>query len=107
MTHLESMCVYAIPMRSIVNGKIISTFPPEVLMKVDIKVSQLWDNKYSKYKYNFKKLEDIEKYIKNCEEAAAIPNITDTTFYEKLLEKNKDQFGSLKQLEQRQNKLNR
>jgi hypothetical protein len=94
--------IYAIPMRYDDNDAIKSTFSPETLMKTDIKITTtIWDKKYSKYKYNLKIEKDVYAYVETCKAAAAIPPLTDRNFYKNLLDANKDQFGSSKQLKER------
>ena len=94
--------IYAIPMRFIDNNIVKSTFTQEILMKTDIKVTTtIWDTKYAKYKYDLKIEKDIRAYVATCEEAAAIPQLTDREFYKNMLDANADLFGSLKQLKER------
>ncbi len=103
-SNLTTNEVYAIPMRYYDNDVIKSTFLPEILMKTDIKITtNIWAKKYSKYKFDFKIEKDVYAYVETCRKAAAIPPLSDRDFYKNLIDANKDQFGSLKQLKERKN----
>jgi hypothetical protein len=68
--------------------------------------SHLWLNSKLKkiYKHDFKTKEGILSYVKACEEASKIPELTDRNFYSNMIDANKYKFGSKKQLADR--KLN-
>ncbi len=90
-------------MRYYDNDIINSTFPPEILMKTDIKIeTTIWKKKYSKYKFDLKNEKDIHAYVETCKSAAAIPKLTDQNFYKNLIDLNANQFGSEKQVKRRQ-----
>ena len=101
LSNLITKEIYAIPMRKIKKNIVKSTFPPDILMKTDIKVSQIWDTKYAKYKYDLKTEKGIRAYVATCEAAAAVPQLTDREFYKNMLDANAEKFGSLKQLAER------
>ena len=105
ITEIDTKIVYAIPMRKKnKKNEIVSTFTEEQLMKSSVRPSEDWKNRYSIYKYNLNKDEEIRKYVKSCEDAYNTPELTDRKFYENIIEKNKDKFGSKKQLKELENK---
>ena len=98
ISNLATSEIYAIPMRIISDNIVQSMFNEDTLMKIDIKVSNIWDTKYAKYKYDLKTEQGIRAYVATCEAAEAIPELTDREFYKNMINTNKHMFGSLKQL---------
>ena len=101
ISNLVTHEIYAIPMRIISDNIVQSMFNEDTLMKIDINVSQIWDKKYAKYKYNLKTEKDIYAYVATCQTAANVPILTNRDFYKNMIDANKDMFGSLKQIKER------
>ena len=105
VSNLVNNEVYAIPMRVIKdNGVITSFFTSEQLMKTAIRLSVEWKEIHKKFKHDFKTQNGVISYVKACEEASKVPELTDRDFYKNLIDENKDKFGSLKQLADRKSK---
>ena len=104
VSDLVNNIVYAIPMRVVTNEIIISFFTAEQLMKINIKFGDKWKEDHKQFKHDFKIKEDILSYVKECEKANKIPELTDRNFYKNMINENKDEFGSRKQVLER--KLN-
>jgi hypothetical protein len=104
VSNLENNLVYAIPMRVMKNEIITSFFTDKQLMKKNIGFGLKWKKDHEQFKYNFKTNEGIILYVKACEEASKIPELTDRNFYSNMIDVNKDKFGSKNQLADR--KLN-
>ena len=100
ISNLVTKEIYAIPMRIISNNIVKSMFSEDILMKESIFISLEFKTKYTKYKYDLKKEQDIHSYVVACEAAAMIPELTDHEFYKNMLDANKDKFGSLKQIKE-------
>jgi hypothetical protein len=98
VSDLVNNIVYAIPMRIIKDNVVISFFTTRQLMKETIWFGLKWKENHKQFKYDFKNNEDILSYVKACEDANKIPKITDKKFYTNMIDENKDQFGSKKQL---------
>jgi hypothetical protein len=93
--------VYAIPMRVMTNEIITSFFTDEQLMKRTIHFGLKWKEVHEQFKHDFKNKEGVISYVKACEDASKIPKLTDINFYTTIIDANKDQFGSKKQLKYR------
>jgi hypothetical protein len=92
--------VYAIPLRTLRSelDEVTSFFTTEQLMKTGIRLSVEWKKNHKQFKYDFKIKEDIIKYVKACEDAAKIPELSDKNFYKNMIDENKDKFCSKKKL---------
>lgn len=92
ITNLNQRSIYALPVRAIRDNKVICQFEDAALMKTDWWLSVEWKNKYADYLFDMKDGKSVQRYIQNCKAAAAIPPLTDTSFYANLLEANKNSF---------------
>jgi len=102
VSDLVNNIIYAIPMRVVSNdGMIISFFTDEQLMRKTIYLSVEWKNLHEQFKYDFKTKEGIVLYVKACGNASKIPELTDRNFYRNMINENKDEFGSKKQVLER------
>lgn len=78
---------YAFPMRRLNRkGKSVSFFSSEILMKSTFSLSKANREKYKMFLYNFKTVKGCQEYVKACEKAAAIPPLTDKTFYSSMFD---------------------
>ena len=105
LSDLVNQIVYAIPMR-IINDELISSFfSVEKLMKTTVRLGVKWKESNKQFKHDLKTKEGILSYVKVCEEASQIPQLTDRSFYKNMIDDNKDKFGSLKQLSDKKNNV--
>ena len=104
VSDLVNNIVYAIPMRIINNDITISFFNTKQLMKNTVYFNNNWKETHKQFEHDFKTKEGVISYVKACEEASKIPQLTDINFYTNMIDENKDKFGSIKQLAER--KLN-
>ena len=99
ITEIESKIVYAIPMRVInINKKSVSFFSETELMKNAIAYSIPWKEKHSSFRYDLNIESDTRKYFDACKNAYLIPKLDDIKFFDNMIEKNMEKFGSRKQL---------
>ncbi len=105
LTNITTKIVYAIPMRKHEENKVVSQMSEQALMCLFIYLSAAWTKSFEKYKYDFSKQHDVEKYVVNCIAASKIPQLSDKDFYAKMIQKNKHLFGSKKMF--KQNKLDK
>jgi hypothetical protein len=101
VSDLKNNIVYAIPMRIIKDNIVNSFFTIDQLMKINIKFGPQWKENHKQFKHDFKTEEGILSYVKACEEASKIPQLSDQSFYTNIINENEDNFGSEKQLEAR------
>lgn len=92
ITNLNRRTVYAIPVRKFHESNVICQFDDIALMKTHWWFSVEWKNKYADFLFDMNDGESIQHYIRNCKAAAAVPPLTNTSFYNDLLEANKDSF---------------
>jgi len=85
VSDLVNNIVYAIPMRVLKNKVIDSFFTTEQLMKRNITFSNKWKEDHKQFKHDFKTIEGKYSYIKACEIAATIPELTDREFYKNMI----------------------
>jgi hypothetical protein len=100
VSDLINSIIYAIPMRVMTNGIITSFFTTEQLMKTTVKFGPKWKEDHKQFKHDFKNSESALSYVKACETANAITQLTDREFYTNMIKENKDKFGSRKQLKE-------
>jgi hypothetical protein len=104
VSDLKNNLVYAIPMRIIKDDIVNSFFTADQLMKVVVTFGPQWKENHKQFKHDFSTKDGALSYVKACEEAYKIPQLTDQSFYKNMIDANKDKFGSKKQLADR--KLN-
>jgi hypothetical protein len=85
-------------MRIMIDKIVTSFFNAEQLMKAAVWFGIKWKENHNQFKYDFKNKNDIFSYVKACEEASKVPQLTDRQFYSNMINENKDKFGSKKQL---------
>jgi hypothetical protein len=98
VSDLVNNTVYAIPMRVMTNEIVTSFFTSEYLMKTSVYFGPKWKEEYKHFKYELKTSDNTLSYVNACENANKIPQLTDRDFYKNMVDKNKDKFGSRKQL---------
>lgn len=92
VTDIHQHSIYALPVRKRQKDKVVCQFEDSALMKTSWWLSVEWKNKYADFLFDMKDEKSIQRYIQNCKAAAAVPPLTNTTFYSDLLEANKDSF---------------
>ena len=90
VSDLENNLVYAIPMRVMTNEIVTSFFTRDQLMKITITFGPKWKENHKQFKHDFKTNDGILSYVKACEEASKIPQLTDRDFYINMINENKD-----------------
>jgi len=86
--------VYIINMRKFDKDKqqIVSTLSPSELMNKTVNITTKWKKDYAKNMHDLSILAGIKSYIKACQEAKDIPQLSDSTFYDKIIQDNSDIF---------------
>ena len=105
VTDLENNIVYAIPMRVMANETVTSFFTVKQLMRYTVWFGIKWKEDHKQFKHDFKTKEGVLSYVKACEEASKVPQLTDRSFYKNMINDNEDKFGSLKQLSDKKNNV--
>jgi len=105
VSDLINNVVYAIPMRVMIDEICTSFFTTEQLMKNTVGFGSKWKENHNQFKHDLKTTEGIISYVKSCEEASKIPQLTDRSFYKNIIDDNKDKFCSLKQLSDKKNNI--
>lgn len=104
---MEANMVYALPMQRLVEGKIVSFFTEKQLMACTVTICKDWVYRHSKYLHDLKTDEGIKGYTGACETASQLPQISDRTFYNKMLERNQIKFGTPRQKQLKTDKLSK
>lgn len=101
VTDIEKNEAYALPMRVVRDGKVVSYFSEQELMRRSLTCSAKWKGANKQHLYDLKDLAGIRAYINACTLASKVSKLTDRAFYSDMIAANKDMFGSKKQLQQR------
>lgn len=95
ITDVNNSIVYAIPMRQSVSDEIHSFFSEDDLMRGTFRFHEAWKAEYIKYKFDFSKFDQIQKYYDHCQLSSQIKYLTDKTFYSNLISINAEKFGTV------------
>ena len=106
ITHIAFKTVYALPMRKVEDGAILSYLTEEELMVGSVAFNQKWQQRHVRYRYDMSNDSDVRRYIAHCTAASGIPKMTDQHFYSDLLTSNALKFGSKKQIKERKAQAN-
>jgi hypothetical protein len=93
VSDLVNNIVYAIPMRVMIDEIVTSLFTTNKLMKNTVEFGPKWKEDHKQFKHDFKSKDGVLSYVKACEEASKIPQLTDKNFYTNMIDDNKDKFG--------------
>lgn len=97
IVNIPTKTVIAIPTRKYDNHEVVSTFTAKELMtNGTIKISIAFKHRFSEYILDMEKVDDIMKYYKICQESKNIPFLSDKSFYDNLVNNNKDKFFPIK-----------
>lgn len=91
ITNLHEKVCYVLPMRVKNGNEIVSQFSEKDLMRDGIHLSKKWLKTLLRFEIDNE--QDMERYIKTCCDAHAIPPLTDKKFYNDIVQKNADKFG--------------
>ena len=99
VTDTKEEVAYVMSMR-IVNrdGTVTPLHGVEILMKDTIEISLKWREKHKQFKHDLKTPEGTKSYVDACIAAGKIPPLTDRTFYTKMCDDNREEFGSKRQM---------
>ena len=102
VTVLKYGIAYIMSMR-VVNrdGTVTSFHSAETLMKPTIKFGPQWRELHKQFKHDLKTPEGTKSYVDACITAGKIPPLTDRTFYKKMCDDNREEFGSKRQMAER------
>lgn len=97
ITQLEDDCAWTIPMRHIKDDRVESTLTEEQLMKTSVDHTLKWRRAHAQYYHDLTTEDGAKSYVAACAAAAAVPPLTDRTFYSQMLKDNDHLFGSEQQ----------
>lgn len=69
-------------------------FAERALMVRTVPLTKAWREKHARYWYDFSQPEDVKKYVPFWQEAAQVPNLSDSSFYSEIIKRNQTLFGS-------------
>lgn len=99
VSDLGANVVYALPMRIKRNdGGVDSFFTARELMRNSVTIGKQWREQHAAYRHDLKTEEGARSYVNACEEAAAVPQLTERAFYANMIAEYAAKFGSKKQL---------
>lgn len=84
-TVIPSKTIYAFPMRYHGDDEILSFFTSKQLMSRSSPVNKLWFEKNTQYKYDMNDAADVTRYLAFCRSAAAVPPLTNKSFYTEMI----------------------
>lgn len=94
ITSLKEKTVYAVPFRVRSSGAIVSFFTEEQLMKRSIWLSAAFKETLAPYLCDLKDPQGTKKYIDICQEAQAVPPMSDSSFHDNIIANNAEMFGT-------------
>lgn len=101
LTSLNEQLVYALPMRLIKDGQVVSYFSETALMRRMLTCSVAWKEANKQHLYDLKNEAGIRAYVDACIAASQVPMLTDRQWYSNIIKTNAQEFGSKKQIKAR------
>lgn len=98
LTDLDNQQVYALPMRLIEDGQVVSFFSKTTLMQEHLGCTAVWKEANKQYLYDLTDQVGIQAYVDACIAASKVPMLTDCAWYNNIIEANAKKFGSKKQM---------
>ena len=92
VSFLADHVIYLFFMRVQKNNEVVSYFSAKELMHQTKECGKNWKENNKCRRYDLNKPEDVNKYIEACAAAHAIPPLTDRSFYQNIIDANKDVF---------------
>lgn len=98
LTDIDTHQVYALPMRLIKDGQVVSFFDETALMQEHLGCTAGWKKANQKHLYDLKNSADIQAYVNACIAASKVPMLSDCAWYSNIIKANANKFGSIKQM---------
>lgn len=98
LTDLDKQEVYALPMRLIKDGNVVSFFDETTLMQEHLGCTAAWKEAHKQHLFDFKDEAGIQAYVDACVAASQVPVLTDRQWYSNIITTNANKFGSKNQM---------